>query len=139
MMNGGQPIDPGLIQALKGISSGQEDQQNLEHQMALAHQLRTPMPANNQMAGKVVIRQSPFAYLNAGLRNAMSSQKENDALQGMQAQATKLRDVRGKFMDELTAHQNPDQVHPDSLAQLDPTGGQMDPDIPNMAQMGAQQ
>src|SRR5271154_861680 len=124
MMPAGQQIDPGTLQALKNISSSTEDQTALKQQMALAQQMRQPMPPSNEMAGKVAIRQSPLAYIGAGLNNAMAQHKEQDALSGMQAQAKQLRDARGRILDLETAQynhaNNPQANHPDTNAMLDP-------------------
>jgi hypothetical protein len=118
MMNGGQPIDPGLIQALQSVGSNQQDQQRLALQSQMANQMRQGAPPSNEMAGKVVVKQSPLAYINSGLRDYLSDKKQQDVMQQMSAQAQQLRDVKGKFLTALQAQQNPEQVHPDSQAAM---------------------
>lgn len=122
MMNGGQQIDPGLVQALQSISSSGEDQQNLKQQMALAQAMRAPPMNPGQMAGKVVIPQSGLATAaNAG-QNMLSQYMQSQALRASKDNATKLRDARGRIISDVQAHYNaqndPPQNHPDTNAQL---------------------
>lgn len=121
-MNGGQQIDPGLIQALQSISSSQEDQNNLKQQMAMAQAMRPPPLNNAQMAGKVVVRNSPLATAaNAG-QNMLAQYQMAQALRASQANASKLRDARGRIISDVQAHYNaqndPSQNHPDTNAAL---------------------
>jgi hypothetical protein len=137
MMNGGQPIDPGLVQALGNISSSGEDGKNLQTQMALAQALQQKPQQGTQMAGRVAVRQSPVATAATAGANIMAQFKQAQILKQMQAQSSMLRDARGKIISQAQAQynaaNNPGQNHPDTNAQIasnsinpDPTGG-MDP------------
>jgi hypothetical protein len=119
MMQGGQPIDPGLIQALGNISSAPEEQKNLQQQMALAQQLRQPNNlGHTQMAGKVAIRNSPLNLIGQGLGDYAAGKRENDTMQQMRDLAANLRDTRGRYISAIAASQDPSQLHPDSQAAL---------------------
>lgn len=127
-MNGGQQIDPGLIQALQSISSSQEDQNNLKQQMAMAQAMRPPPLNNAQMAGKVVVRNSPLATAaNAG-QNMLAQYQMAQALRASQAQATTLRNARGRIISaaeaQYNAANNPSANHPDTNAAIASGGNQ---------------
>jgi hypothetical protein len=131
MMNGGQPIDPGLVQALGNISTSGEDTNNLKTQMALATALKQPPQQGTQMAGRVAVRQSPVATAaNAGA-NIMAQFRQAQLLKQMQAQTSQLRDARGRIISQAQANYNaqtnPAQNHPDTNAQLAVGGGNADP------------
>ena len=118
MMNGGQPIDPGLVQALGSISAYPEQTQALQQQMALAKQMRPNPMAPNAMAGKVVVRQSPLAAAANLGQNLIAGKTEANALQQQQANVNNLRDVRGQYISAQAALQNPSMLHPQSAAEL---------------------
>jgi hypothetical protein len=138
MMNGGQPIDPGLVQALGNISSSGEDQSNLKTQMALASALRSQQPppgmtsnGGTQMAGRVAVRASPVATAAQAGQNILAQFQQAKVLRDMQAQASMLRDARGKIISQAQAQYNantdPTKNHPDTNAQLGVGGGAADP------------
>jgi hypothetical protein len=135
MMPGGQQISPALVQALTNVSSSGEDAENLKTQMALAQAMRGQQ-ANNPAyipKGGVAVRQSPLASAaNAG-QNMLSQYEQMQTLKAMQAQATILRDARGKIISDAQAHfnaaNNPSANHPDTNAAIMPGGT---PDQPGL-------
>ncbi len=133
MMNGGQPVDPNLIQALGSISAVPEQNQNLQTQMALANQMRQaaaqrPMEQTRGggRIGGVVIPQSPLSALARGAQSVMGGMQQHDVMQKMQEQAKQLRDVRGQYMSAIAAQQNPQNIHPSVLEQSAPVSGDVE-------------
>lgn len=87
-------LDPALIQAIMGSTSGQEQLDQYKQQLALASALRTNMPAPNEMAGRVVVKHNPLEYAADAARNVMAAQQMSQATKGSQSTIDKMTKAR---------------------------------------------